>query len=132
MRKDTPSGAVGAWRPGLGPQARPAGLCLTRQNVPTFDRSKVGSAEGVAQGGYVLAEASSGKPEVILIGTGSEVQIAMAARDRLEADGTPTRVVSMPCAEWFRGQDIAYQHTVLPPDVQPRVSVAAAESQAWH
>ncbi|MEO6204098.1 MAG: transketolase [Mycobacteriales bacterium] len=123
---------VVAWRTILEHTDRPAGLCLTRQNVPTFDRSKVGSAEGVAQGGYVLAEASTGKPEVILMGTGSEVHIALAARDLLEADGTPTRVVSMPCLEWFRAQDVAYQRTVLPPDVQARVSVEAAVSQGWH
>jgi transketolase len=121
-----------AWRTILEHTDRPAGLCLTRQNVPTFDRATCGSAEGVAKGGYVLAEASSGKPQVILIGTGSEVQIAMAARDRLEADGTPTRVVSMPCVEWFRAQDEAYKRTVLPPDVQARVSVEAAVSQGWH
>jgi len=125
-----------AWRTilerGSTPQAGPAGLCLTRQNVPTFDRAVCGSAEGVAKGGYVLADASTGRPEVILIGTGSEVQIAMAARDRLEADGHPTRVVSMPCVEWFREQDAAYQNTVLPPDVRARVSVEAAVSQGWH
>jgi transketolase len=125
-----------AWRTilerGSTAQAGPAGLCLTRQNVPTFDRAVCGSAEGVARGGYVLADASTGRPEVILIGTGSEVQIAMAARDRLEADGHPTRVVSMPCVEWFREQDTSYKNTVLPPDVQARVSVEAAVSQGWH
>jgi transketolase len=125
-----------AWRTilerGSTPQAGPAGLCLTRQNVPTFDRSVCGSADGTARGGYVLADASSGRPEVILMATGSEVQIAMAARERLEADGHPTRVVSMPCIEWFREQDTAYKNTVLPPDVQARVSVEAAVSQGWH
>jgi len=121
-----------AWRTILEHTDRPAGLCLTRQNVPTFDRSVCGSAEGVAKGGYVLADASSGRPEIILIGTGSEVQIAMAARDLLEADGHPTRVVSMPCVEWFREQDESYKRTVLPPDVQARVSVEAAVSQGWH
>jgi transketolase len=117
---------------GSTPQAGPAGLCLTRQNVPTFDRTVCGSAEGAAKGGYVLAEAGTGRPEIILMGTGSEVQIAMAARERLEADGHPTRVVSMPCIEWFREQDDAYKRTVLPPDVQARVSVEAAVSQGWH
>ncbi len=123
---------VVAWRTVLEHTDRPAGLCLTRQKVPTFDRSTCGNVEGVAKGGYVLAEASTGRPEVILIGTGSEVQIAMAARDLLEADGTPTRVVSMPCVEWFRSQDTSYQRTVLPTDVQARVSVEAAVSQGWH
>jgi transketolase len=121
-----------AWRTILERADGPAGLCLTRQNVPTFDRSVLGSADGVAKGGYVLADASTGRPEIILIGTGSEVQIAMAARDRLEADGHPTRVVSMPCVEWFREQDTSYKNTVLPPDVQARVSVEAAVSQGWH
>ncbi|MCU1673468.1 MAG: transketolase, partial [Frankiales bacterium] len=123
---------VVAWRTILEHTDRPAGLCLTRQNVPTFDRSVCASAEGVAKGGYVLADASNGQPKVLLIATGSEVQIAMAARDRLEADGTPTRVVSMPCVEWFREQDTSYKNTVLPPDVQARVSVEAAVSQGWH
>ncbi|MCU1591816.1 MAG: transketolase [Frankiales bacterium] len=121
-----------AWRTILERADGPAGLCLTRQNVPTFDRAVCGSAEGVAKGGYVLADASTGRPEIILMGTGSEVQIAMAARDRLEADGHPTRVVSMPCVEWFREQDTSYKNTVLPPDVQARVSVEAAVSQGWH
>jgi transketolase len=121
-----------AWRTILERADGPAGLCLTRQNVPTFDRSVCGSAEGVAKGGYVLADASTGRPEIILMGSGSEVQIAMAARERLEADGHPTRVVSMPCVEWFREQDTAYKNTVLPPDVQARVSVEAAVSQGWH
>ncbi|MCW2573229.1 MAG: transketolase, partial [Frankiales bacterium] len=121
-----------AWRTILERADGPAGLCLTRQNVPTFDRAVCGSADGVAKGGYVLADASTGRPEVILIGTGSEVQIAMAARERLEADGHPTRVVSMPCVEWFREQDDAYKRTVLQPDVQARVSVEAAVSQGWH
>ena len=121
-----------AWRTILERADGPAGLCLTRQNVPTFDRTVCGSADGTAKGGYVLADASSGRPEIILMGTGSEVQIAMAARDRLEADGHPTRVVSMPCIEWFREQDTAYKNTVLPPDVLARVSVEAAVSQGWH
>ena len=121
-----------AWRTILERADGPAGLCLTRQNVPTFDRAVCGSAEGTAKGGYVLADASTGRPDVILMGTGSEVQIAMAARDRLEADGHPTRVVSMPCIEWFREQDTSYKNTVLPPDVKARVSVEAAVSQGWH
>jgi transketolase len=121
-----------AWRTILERADGPAGLCLSRQNVPTFDRAVCGSADGVAKGGYVLVDASTGRPEVILIGTGSEVQIAMAARELLEVAGHPTRVVSMPCVEWFREQDDAYKRTVLPPDVQARVSVEAAVSQGWH
>ncbi len=120
-----------AWRTVIEHSDRPAGLCLTRQNVPVFDRSKLGSAEGVARGGYILAEASVGLPRVILVATGSEVQVAVAARERLEAEGKPTRVVSMPCVEWFRAQDQAYQQEVLPPSVRARVSIEAAVSQGW-
>ncbi|PZS33043.1 MAG: transketolase [Pseudonocardiales bacterium] len=120
-----------AWRTILAHTDRPAGLCLTRQNVPTFDRSVFASAEGVARGGYVLAEASEGLPEVILIATGSEVQIAVAARERLEAEGRPTRVVSMPCVEWFKEQEPAYRQEVLPPSVRVRVSIEAGIGQSW-
>ncbi|MDP9398676.1 MAG: transketolase [Actinomycetota bacterium] len=123
-----------AWRTVLERAHRPAGLCLTRQNVPTFDRSPgsgFASAEEVARGGYVLAEASNGVPHVLLMGTGSEVQIAVAARERLEADGVPTRVVSMPCLEWFREQEPAYQQAVLPPAVRARVSVEAGIALGW-
>ncbi|WP_282202812.1 transketolase [Kitasatospora fiedleri] len=109
----------------------PVGLALTRQGVPTFDREVFGSAEGAAKGGYVLAEAGGGVPKVILIGTGSEVQIAVAAREVLEAEGVPTRVVSLPSVEWFREQDQSYQDSVLPPDVKARVSVEAGIAQGW-
>jgi transketolase len=121
-----------AWRTVLEHTDRPAGLCLTRQNVPTFDRGVFASAEGTARGGYVLRDASTGTPQVVLMGTGSEVQICVAAQERLEAEGVPTRVVSMPCFEWFRAQDEAYRRSVLPPDVQARVSVEAAVAQSWH
>jgi transketolase len=120
-----------AWRTVLEKTDRPAAMCLTRQGVPTLDRTVFGSAEGTARGGYVLAEAGSGTPHVILIATGSEVSLALAARERLEAEGTPTRVVSMPCREWFAEQDQAYQSTVLPPAVTARVSVEAAVSMGW-
>jgi transketolase len=127
---------VVAWRTILEHTDRPAGLCLTRQNVPTFDRTPgadgaVAPAEGVARGGYVLAEASGGLPQVILIGTGAEVQYAVEARTRLEAEGVPTRVVSMPCLEWYRAQDRSYQQQVLPTGVKARVSVEAAVGQGW-
>ncbi len=124
---------VVAWRTVLQRADGPAGLCLSRQNVPTFDRSgPFASADGVEKGAYVLRDASDGQPRVILIGTGSEVQIAVAAQELLEAEGVPTRVVSMPCVEWFREQDEAYRRTVLPESVQARVSVEAAVSQGWH
>ncbi len=120
-----------AWRTVLENNDRPAGLLLSRQNLPVFDRGEFGSADGVARGAYVLAEASGGSPEVILMGTGSEVQIAVAARERLEADGVPTRVVSVPCVEWFAEQDQAYKDEVLPPSVRPRVSVEAGVPLGW-
>ncbi|MFF4650015.1 transketolase [Streptomyces sp. NPDC001380] len=111
----------------------PTGLALTRQNVPTFDREsgEFASAEGAAKGGYVLQEASAGRPQVILIGTGSELQTAVRARALLEADGIPTRVVSMPSIEWFNEQDESYRDSVLLPDVRARVSVEAGIAQGW-
>jgi len=120
-----------AWRTALEHTDRPTALALSRQNLPIFDRSEFGSAEGVAKGGYVLAESSTAIPAVILIATGSEVSIAMTARERLEAEGTGTRVVSMPCREWFDDQDAAYRQTVLPPDVKARVSVEAGIAMSW-
>jgi transketolase len=122
---------VVAWRTILEHTDRPAGLALTRQNIPTFDRSVYASAEGVARGGYVLADASDGQPQVILIGTGSELQLAVAAREVLEAEGTPTRVVSMPCVEWYHQQDEAYRQQVIPSGIKARVSVEAAVAQGW-
>ncbi|GLH97637.1 transketolase [Phytohabitans aurantiacus] len=121
-----------AWRLALEHTDRPTALALTRQALPVFDRTELAPAEGVAKGGYVLAEASGGQPKVILIGTGSEVALCLTARERLEAEGTPTRVVSMPCQEWFRAQDQAYRDSVLPSDVKARVSVEAAIAMSWH
>ncbi|MFN8077858.1 MAG: transketolase [Kineosporiaceae bacterium] len=123
-----------AWRTILENTDRPAGLCLTRQNLPTLDRSEgspFAPAEGVAKGAYVLAEAEGGAPEVLLVGTGSEVHLALAAREQLQAAGVPTRVVSMPCREWFEAQDAGYRESVLPSSVRARVSVEAAVSFGW-
>jgi transketolase len=120
-----------AWRGALEHTDRPTGLALSRQNLPTIDRSKYASAEGVLKGGYILSEASGGEPQVILIGTGSEVQHCLVAQERLEAAGTPTRVVSMPCLEWFTDQDTAYQQTVLPRGVKARVTVEAGIRMSW-
>jgi len=118
-----------SWKAVLERPEGPSGLVLSRQNLPTLEGT---STEGVAKGGYVLAEASTGTPQVILIGTGSELQIAVDARTRLEADGVPTRVVSMPCVEWFDEQDPAYQESVLPKDVKARVSVEAGIAMPWY
>ncbi|HSI92354.1 MAG TPA: transketolase [Jiangellaceae bacterium] len=126
-----------AWRTVLehhtSDHPRPAGICLTRQNVPTFPRGADGfaGAEGVAQGAYVLLDADGGEPDVILIATGSEVQLAVAARDTLAAEGVGARVVSMPCREWFAAQEAGYRDSVLPPSVRARVSVEAAVAQGW-
>jgi transketolase len=125
-----------AWRTILERDDHPAGLCLTRQNVPVLDRADgnaagIASAEGTARGGYILADAAGGAAEVILIATGSEVQIALAARDLLQRGGTPARVVSMPCVEWFEEQDAGYREQVLPPRIRARVSVEAGIALGW-
>ncbi|GAA2794137.1 transketolase [Nonomuraea dietziae] len=117
-----------AWKTVLEHNDRPAALALTRQNLRVLEGT---SAEGVARGGYVLREASNGQPLVILIATGSEVEIALDGRDVLESQGIPTRVVSMPCVEWFHGQDSAYRATVLPSDVKARVAVEAGIALGW-
>ena len=120
-----------AWRGALEHTDRPTALALSRQNLPTIDRGKYASAEGVLKGGYILSEASGGDPKVILIGTGSEVQHCLVAQERLEAEGTPTRVVSMPCQEWFFEQDTSYQQQILPRGVKARVSVEAGIRMSW-
>jgi transketolase len=116
------------WKAILENIDRPAGLALSRQNLPVLDPAKVVDA---GRGGYVLADASDAQPQVVIIATGSEVSLALTARERLEADGTPTRVVSMPCIEWFRAQDRSYQDLVIPPAVKARVSVEAGVSMGW-
>jgi transketolase len=115
------------WRTILERTTHPAGLCLTRQNVPVFDRSEFASAEGAARGGYVMADGT----DVILMGTGSEVQLAVRARSILAAEGISARVVSLPCLEWFREQDASYQEEVLPPRMRARVSVEAGITEPW-
>ncbi len=120
-----------AWRGAIEHTDRPTALALSRQNLPTVDRTKYGSAEGTLKGGYILSEASDAQPKVILIGTGSEVQHCLDAQERLEKQGTPTRVVSMPCQEWFFEQNTAYQQSVLPKGVRARVSVEAGIRMSW-
>ncbi|MFF2193459.1 transketolase [Streptomyces sp. NPDC058157] len=105
----------------------PHGLALTRQGVPTYERN-----EDAAKGGYVLFEAEGGPAQVVLIGTGSEVQLAVAAREALQAEGVPARVVSMPCVEWFEEQSQEYKDGVLPPSVKARVAVEAGIGLTWH
>ncbi|MFJ9586942.1 transketolase-like TK C-terminal-containing protein, partial [Streptomyces acidicola] len=105
----------------------PHGLALTRQGVPVYEPN-----EGTAKGGYVLFDAENGEPQVILIATGSEVHLAVAAREQLQAAGVPTRVVSMPSVEWFEEQDQGYRDSVLPPAVTARVAVEAGIGLTWH
>ncbi|MDO4919721.1 transketolase [Kocuria sp.] len=129
-----------AWRTIMENHEHPAGLALTRQDLPTIAREdlhpdaegeKFASAEGVARGGYVLAD-TEGTPDVILIGTGSEVQLALTAREQLASQGVAARVVSMPCREWFDAQDRDYRESVLPSAVKARVSVEAGVRMSWN
>ncbi|HEY7132149.1 MAG TPA: transketolase [Candidatus Limnocylindrales bacterium] len=109
----------------------PVALSLTRQKLPTLAGTAELAREGVRRGGYVLREAEGGKPDVILIGTGSELQLAFGAAEALAKDGVAARVVSLPCWERFEAQDQAYRDSVLPPDVRARVSVEAGVSLGW-
>ncbi len=131
-----------AWKTMLENHENPAGIILTRQNIPTYARGNgaaegdtFGSAAGVAKGGYVLAEASKDgatvPAQVLLLATGSEVQLAVQAREALQAEGIATRVISMPCVEWFNKQDAAYRESVLPVAVKARVSVEAGLALGW-
>nr|WP_281380938.1 transketolase [Nocardioides panaciterrulae] len=125
-----------AWHAVLRRTDHPAGIALTRQNVPVFPRGEVdgehwSDTSNVHRGGYVLVDAGGGLPDVVLVATGSEVQVAVAARELLAADGVRARVVSMPCREWFDEQEPSYRETVIPPTVKARVSVEAGVAQGW-
>jgi transketolase len=127
-----------AWKTMLERRNGPAGIALTRQNIPVFDRGDdvasgdtLASAKHVARGAYVLAEAANGTPDVIFLATGSEVQIALDAREQLKADGVNARVVSVPCLEWFEEQDADYRESVHPAAVKARVSIEAGTDLTW-
>ena len=120
-----------AWRTALSQSARPVAMALSRQALPTFDREKYGAASGVAKGGYVLAGGIHETPDVILIATGSEVSLCVEAYEKLTAEGTKARVVSLPSWELFEGQDQAYRDEVLPPTIGARVTVEAAAALGW-
>ncbi|WP_308796567.1 transketolase [Agromyces silvae] len=127
-----------AWLEVLRRRGGPAGLALTRQNIPVFERGAgeasgdvLASAANVSKGAYVIAEAPSGTPELIIIATGSELQIALEAREQLAAEGVQVRVVSAPSLEWFEEQDAAYRESVLPASVTARVSVEAGLALTW-
>ena len=123
---------VECWKTILEQTDRPAGLALSRQNLPVFPRGEDGfsDASNVHRGGYVLLD-TDGTPDVVLVGTGSEVQLAVEARKILAEDGVAARVVSMPCREWFDAQETSYRETVIPPTVKARVSVEAGIAQGW-
>ncbi len=123
--------AVETWRAVTALRHEPAALVLSRQALPTLDRSGLGAASGVANGAYILAEASGGRPDVILLATGSEVHLALEARDELEAGGIHARVVSMPCWELFDRQPLEYREQVLPSEVKARVAVEQASTLGW-
>ena len=121
-----------AWAAALEYKESPKGLALTRQNVPVLEGTKEKAAEGVRRGAYVLVEGSKETPDVILMGTGSEVQLAVEAAATLEGEGVAARVVSVPCMEWFLEQDADYIESVLPAAVTARVSVEAGIAMPWH
>ena len=122
---------VEAWKIIAQLQHQPVALVLTRQNIPTFDRTKYNAASGTARGGYVLADAPGGKPDVILIGTGSEVSLCVDAYEKLKTEGIKARVVSLPSWEIFDDQDASYKESVLPSAVTARVSVEMAATFGW-
>jgi transketolase len=122
---------VEAWGVIMKLQKEPVALILTRQAVPTFDRAKYTSAAGVARGAYILADADSGKPQVILMATGSEVYLCIDAYEKLKAEGIRARVVSMPSWDLFERQEQSYRDRVLPPDVSARVAVEMASTFGW-
>lgn len=121
-----------AWAAALEYKAAPKGLALSRQGLPVLEGTKEKAHDGVRRGAYVLVEESKETPDVILLATGSEVQLAVAAAKELEAAGTATRVVSAPCLEWFEDQNDAYRESVLPSEVQARVSIEAGIAMPWH
>jgi transketolase len=120
-----------AWKIALSLTNRPACIVLSRQPLPTLDRNRYASAEGTARGGYVLADAVDGKPDVILIGTGSEVSLCVQAHEKLAVNGIASRVVSLPSWELFDQQDIAYREQVLPSSVAGRVAVEQGGPMGW-
>ncbi|HEX5984785.1 MAG TPA: transketolase [Solirubrobacterales bacterium] len=122
---------VEAWRLALDRTHNPVALVMTRQTVPVLDRSKYASAEGARRGGYVLADPEDGEPELILIATGSEVQLAVGAHEQLKGEGIRSRVVSLPCWEAFERQDQEYRDEVLPPDILARVAVEEGSPLGW-
>jgi transketolase len=131
LRPGDANEVVEAWRLILQLRREPVALILCRQALPTVDRSKYGSAAGLAKGAYVLADAPGGDPEVLLLGTGTEVSLCFEAWERLSEEGVRARVVSMPSWELFDRQSQEYRDSVLPPSVKARVSVEQASTLGW-
>ena len=131
MRPGDANEVVEAYRVIMGLRHQPVSLVLTRQALPTYDRTRYAPASGVAKGAYVFADAEGGKPEVILMGTGSELHLCVEAYEQLTSEGIKARVVSMPCWELFEAQDAAYRESVLPASVTARVSVEMAATFGW-
>ena len=131
IRPSDATEVVEAWRAAILHQRGPVALVLTRQKLPIVDRATYAPASGLQKGGYVLADAPSGKPDVVLMGSGSEVELVIGAYEKLKADGRRPRAVSMPCLEYFAKQPPAYRNAVLPPGV-PRVAVEAGAPMSWY
>ena len=132
LRPADPTETAEAWRAAIKHHGGPVAIVLTRQKVNVIDRAKYAPAAGLHRGGYVLADAAGGKPRVVLMGTGSEVELVMGAYEKLTAEGIAVRAVSMPCLEWFAKQPQSYRDGVLPPDVTARVAVEAAHPFSWY
>ena len=132
MRPADANETAAAYRAAMKRTDGPTVIVLTRQKLPTFDREKLAPASGLSRGAYVLSEAPGGAPQAILLATGSEVSLALAAQEKLLAGGIRTRVVSMPCWELFVAQPVEYRESVIPPGVSARVSVEAGLTLGWH
>ena len=111
---------------------KPAGIVLTRQNIPTLDRKLNNSSQGAKKGGYILQDCSNSKPDVILIATGSEIELALLAQKELNSQSINTRVVSMPCVEWFQNESKSYQESVLPKEVKAKIAIEAGSTLGWY
>ena len=131
LRPGDANEVVEAWKVVMQLKNEPAALVLSRQNLPTLDRTKYASASGVAKGAYILADAEDSKPEVILMATGSELYLCVNAYEDLKKQGIKARVVSMPSWDIFEHQDEAYRRKVLPPEIKARVSVEQASTFGW-
>src|SRR6185436_19953009 len=131
LRPSDAGETVEAWRVAIKHRGGPVALVLTRQKLPFIDRTKYAPAAGVARGGYVLADAAGGQPKVIIMSSGSEVSLALGAKDKLDAQGVPTRVVSMPSHALFARQPVEYRNQVLPSSVPARLAIEAAHPMSW-